>query len=488
MTHAIHDIPVTSIDPSPYQHRKHFSRDALQELAKSIERDGLVEPIVVRPLPDGYELIAGERRVRAVKEYTTLDTILARIVDVTDLQARRMCATENMQREDLSAVEMVGAIVELIDAELIDDEEYASKGGMPVERVKWVLGRLTGADNAKSKNYEVTDRAQSHINNFVNTIERIFSSLPKPIQWRAFYNHDLPLVTDLDPTVMEWAIANKLNKSQTKALNDMKRQAPALFQELAQQADEDGRITITNEETGEVEDLRDHSARELKDMALERRMNTQTLENTQITAPHRHTIPYRLIHSDIHTLDNHIPAESVDTIITDPPYPREYLHVYDDLARIAAITLKPGGSCFVMIGQSYMPDILASMAKHLTYHWTLAYLTPGGQAVQLWQRNVNTFWKPVIWFVKGTYTGKWLGDVAKSAVNDNDKRFHEWGQSESGMADLVERCSTQGDIILDPFCGAGTTGVVAITLGRSFIGADNDQSAQDRTEQRICGK
>jgi site-specific DNA-methyltransferase (adenine-specific) len=76
--------------------------------------------------------------------------------------------------------------------------------------------------------------------------------------------------------------------------------------------------------------------------------------------------------------------------------------------------------------------------------------------------------------------------VLKSAVNDNDKRFHEWGQSESGMADLVERFSAPGDTILDPFMGAGTTGVVAVRSGRRFIGIDLDADAVKQASARIA--
>jgi site-specific DNA-methyltransferase (adenine-specific) len=121
----------------------------------------------------------------------------------------------------------------------------------------------------------------------------------------------------------------------------------------------------------------------------------------------------------------------------------------------------------------------------LTYHWTLAYLTPGGQAVQLWQRKVNTFWKPILVFTKGEYTGAWFGDVAKSDVNDNDKRFHEWGQSESGMVDLIERLTKPGDLIVDPFLGAGTTGVAALATGRQFIGCDIDADHVAKADARI---
>jgi site-specific DNA-methyltransferase (adenine-specific) len=109
------------------------------------------------------------------------------------------------------------------------------------------------------------------------------------------------------------------------------------------------------------------------------------------------------------------------------------------------------------------------MSKHLKYRWTLAYMTPGGQAVQQWQAKVNTFWKPILLFGEAD---EWFGDVATSKAND--KRFHGWGQSESGMVDLVDRLTKPGDLICDPFIGAGTTAVAALASGRRFIGCDID--------------
>ncbi len=68
-------IDVKKIDPSPYQVRKHFDEDKLKELAATIEREGLIGPIMVRPNGGRYELIAGERRLRAVRDYTEIKTI-----------------------------------------------------------------------------------------------------------------------------------------------------------------------------------------------------------------------------------------------------------------------------------------------------------------------------------------------------------------------------------------------------------------------------
>jgi len=182
-----------------------------------------------------------------------------------------------------------------------------------------------------------------------------------------------------------------------------------------------------------------------------------------------------------------LPQACADLIVSDPPYPAEYLPVYDDLACVAAHVLKPGGLAVVMVGQTYLPDIIASLSKHLTYHWMLAYLTPGGQAVQQFQRHVNAFWKPVLVFSHGAYDGAWFADVAKSDTNDNDKDHHHWGQSASGMRDLMRRFVKPGNMVLDPFLGGGTTGVVALELGARFIGFDIDEAAITTTKARIGG-
>lgn len=193
----------------------------------------------------------------------------------------------------------------------------------------------------------------------------------------------------------------------------------------------------------------------------------------------------RLFTADIRKGLSEIEDNSIDFIITDPPYPKEYLPLFADLSKLAARVLKPGGSLIVMSGQSYLPDVIQLLGTEMKYHWCMAYVTPGGQSPQLFHKKVNTFWKPVLWFVKDEYAGDWVGDVLKSAVNDNDKRFHEWGQSFSGMMDIVERFTNPGDIILDPFLGGGTTGVVSVCSGRKFIGADIEEKNVTLSMERI---
>jgi site-specific DNA-methyltransferase (adenine-specific) len=193
---------------------------------------------------------------------------------------------------------------------------------------------------------------------------------------------------------------------------------------------------------------------------------------------------YTLICDDLKNAD--VADESVDWIITDPPYPKEFLPVYDDLGAFAARVLKPGGSLVCMIGQSYLPEILKALSGYLTYHWIAAYLTPGS-STQVWQRRVNTNWKPLLWFTRGEFKGEFSGDVCQST--SQDKEHHHWGQSESGMASIIERFTFPGQTICDPFCGAGTTGVVAVTMNRLFVGIDIDPAAIEKSVGRLnsCG-
>lgn len=183
-----------------------------------------------------------------------------------------------------------------------------------------------------------------------------------------------------------------------------------------------------------------------------------------------------LYHCSVADLSQHVQPNSIDCIITDPPYPREFLPVYSDLAEFATYALKPGGSLIVMTGQSYLQEIMGRLSSTgLNYQWTCAYLTPGGQSPQLWERNVNSFWKPLLWYVKGEYTGEWIGDVCHSAINDNDKSKHHWGQSESGMIDILNRFTQPDQLICDPFVGGGATAMAAMEIERRFIGCDIDE-------------
>ena len=194
----------------------------------------------------------------------------------------------------------------------------------------------------------------------------------------------------------------------------------------------------------------------------------------------------QLIHQDFRTAE--IADNSLDRIITDPPYGHDYIPVYKDLAQFAVQTLKPDGVILVMCGQMWFPEFLNQLTQsELNYQWLMAYLTPGGQSPGLFQRKVNTFWKPVLVFSKGKSVPDWFGDVVTSATNDNDKRFHKWGQSESGFCQLVDRFTRPGQTVCDPFMGAGTTLLAALQCGCQVIGIECDELMFYQASERLQG-
>lgn len=219
---------------------------------------------------------------------------------------------------------------------------------------------------------------------------------------------------------------------------------------------------------------------------------------------------YRVFMYDVRDLHGDGDPLGIDpqAIITDPPYPEEFLPLYRALAQLGAAILPDGGSLLAMCGQANLDEVFHQIhayrtieevgegmsefdqwddpyrwAADLTYQWTLNYYTPG-QSTQVFGRRVKSNWKPVLWYVNGTYTGEHVDDTIRSG--ENDKRFHEWGQSVSGMAALIERFTVPGDLVYDPFCGGGTTGVAALLTGRLFVGSDIDESCVKQTAARLA--
>jgi ParB family transcriptional regulator, chromosome partitioning protein len=124
----VKQIPIGSIDTSPYQPRTVFDDDRIEELSQTIRTHGVIQPIVVRLRGDRYEIIAGERRWRAVSKLG-LETIPAIVREFNDSQAASIALIENLQREGLSAIEEAVAYQKLIDLHSLTQESLAQRLG-----------------------------------------------------------------------------------------------------------------------------------------------------------------------------------------------------------------------------------------------------------------------------------------------------------------------------------------------------------------------
>jgi len=119
------DIPVSAIDPNPYQPRREFEPDALKELADSIEASGLLQPVAVRPAAHGrYQLIAGERRFRAVQQLGWRK-IPALVKEVDDRSLLTLALIENLQRDDLSPLDAAHGYQRLMQEFTMPQQEVA---------------------------------------------------------------------------------------------------------------------------------------------------------------------------------------------------------------------------------------------------------------------------------------------------------------------------------------------------------------------------
>jgi ParB family chromosome partitioning protein len=122
------EIDIDLVDPSPYQPRTRFREEALDELARSIQASGIIQPIVVRPIGSRFQLIAGERRWRAAQR-AGLKKVSAIVRQVADELALEMTLVENIQREDLNAIEAARAFERLMDEFQLTQESVAERTG-----------------------------------------------------------------------------------------------------------------------------------------------------------------------------------------------------------------------------------------------------------------------------------------------------------------------------------------------------------------------
>lgn len=134
-------VNISDLMSNPYQPRKIFDDSALQELAESIKEHGVFQPIIVKKSVKGYNIIAGERRVKA-SQIAGLTTIPAIVRDFTDDEMMQVALLENLQREDLTAIEEAKAYKSIIEAMRLTQDELAKRLGKSRSHITNMLGLL----------------------------------------------------------------------------------------------------------------------------------------------------------------------------------------------------------------------------------------------------------------------------------------------------------------------------------------------------------
>ena len=142
------DIKIDELRSNPYQPRKVFDEDALKELSDSIKQHGVFQPIIVKKSIKGYEIIAGERRVKASR-MAGLDTVPAIIREFDDTEMMEIALLENLQREDLNPFEEANAYVKIMEAKNLTHDELAKVLGKSQSYITNTIGLLRLPENIR---------------------------------------------------------------------------------------------------------------------------------------------------------------------------------------------------------------------------------------------------------------------------------------------------------------------------------------------------
>ena len=159
-TKGFQHVRVDAIVPNPRQPRQHFDATSLEQLAGSIKQSGVMQPIVVRPIPGGFELVAGERRFRACQSIGR-DTIPAVVKSLSDRDAAEWALVENLQREDLGPIERANGIARLMEEFGITQADAGKQLALDRSTVTNLL-RLRDLDQSTMDALEAGLIAQGH--------------------------------------------------------------------------------------------------------------------------------------------------------------------------------------------------------------------------------------------------------------------------------------------------------------------------------------
>ena len=409
--------------------KRKLNTEKVANLAESFSLLGQLEPITVANNGDKYILLAGWHRLEAARRLGW-DTIDANIFDGNDLEYELVEIDENLMRNDLTVLEQ----------------------GEHLARRQELLGYKHGGDR-KSDEYQEeiisSRKSQSEIAAEIGITDRSA-------------RNRMQVARNIIPEAKELIRDTPIADSTTQLL-ELARMKP------------DEQIAVAKQAAAEEMTILD-----AKKNIRQKEINAKREEMAKIGASIQKIDRWNVWQADITTW---VAPRKYDFIITDPPYPKEYLPLWETLAIRAKEWLKPNGLLIAMSGQSYLNDIYSMMDKHLKYYWTSCYLMPH-QPTPLRQKQVNTSWKPLlIYSNSGEYSGKTFGDVYTSP--QPKKENHKWEQSEEGILAIIKQVCLPGQYILDPFCGSGTTGLAALEYGCLFDGIDIDIESVNISKARL---
>lgn len=190
-----------------------------------------------------------------------------------------------------------------------------------------------------------------------------------------------------------------------------------------------------------------------------------------------------IIKGDFRQIMKELPLpDSVDLILTDPPYGHNYLYLWEPLGESSKRLLARRGSLISITGNVGFPLILNALSKNLHYYWCCCLLHKEVGLIK--SVGLYNTWKPVVWFTKEPNCSN-LSMPIPDGISPfgAQKNEHRWQQSENWVRHFIEALVPRGGLVLDPFIGTGTTAKICKELGRDCIGIDIDPLQVERAKR-----
>lgn len=223
-TSDIKEINLDEIRSNPYQPRKTFNEESLNELAESLKEHGLLQPIIVKKSIKGYELIAGERRTKAAR-LAGFKTIPAIIKDFDDTQMMELALVENIQRENLNPIDEAMAYDNIIKLSKMTQDEFAKKFGKSRSHVTNMLGLLKLPERTK-KYVENGKISMGHARSLskISDIDKIYDLTDKIINENISVRELEKLITEEELPKVNKIVRKKDNNSHYKLFESIMRE------------------------------------------------------------------------------------------------------------------------------------------------------------------------------------------------------------------------------------------------------------------------
>lgn len=415
---------------------------SISQLSESIAISGLLQPIIIS---SDNKLIDGNHRLTAVKSlgWTHIDCI---IKDISDLEQDLIQIDTNLCRNDLNSLEQ----------------------SIHIQKRVEILDLLNGR---VKKGYNQHNGRVSH-DETPKTAKQLSSEMGIS---RGDYYRKLKLANDLTKLTKDRLIDSVFGESTTAlvTLGKEDKEIQNLVSDRLQKK-------YNGKKISNIDKIMRTEISQVKN-SIEKTKIINTLQGYKDTSLDNRC---KIFNDDFRNVSKNISNESIDFIFTDPPYTRETIHLYEDLARFASDKLKDGSFCMAYCSVQILQQVLHLMSKHLTYHHTICVSYRKGSS-----RSGQWFneWKPIVMFYKGTKPKHpQISDkITSPDVDQYNKSLHRWAQPLHEPLYFIDKLTNIDDLICDPFLGTGTTGIASLQLGQTFLGVEIDPQTFHIAESRL---